>query len=266
MKSKTDALEQPPRHLFPVVRSFLADSALLALFAVRFVRTVFQPPYEFREFLKQSYLIGNKSLALVGITGFIIGLVLTIPSRPTLAQFGAESWLPAMVAVSIVREIGPIITAVICAGKVGSGIGAELSSMRVTEQIDAMQVSGTDPFKYIVITRVLAAVLMIPVLTIFSDAFALYGSYLGVNLRGDVSFTLFFSQALTKLTFMDVFPAFIKTFFFGFAIGLIGCYKGYNANTGTEGVGRAANSAVVTASLAVFILDMIAVQITSIFM
>jgi len=266
MKSKTDALEQPPRHLFPVVESFLADSALLALFAVRFVRTVFQPPYEFLEFLKQSYLIGNKSLALVGITGFIIGLVLTIQSRPTLAQFGAESWLPAMVAVSIVREIGPIITAVICAGKVGSGIGAELSSMRVTEQIDAMQVSGTDPFKYIVITRVMAAILMIPILTIFSDAFALYGSYLGVNLRGDVSFTLFFSQALTKLTFMDVFPAFIKTFFFGFAIGLIGCYKGYNANTGTEGVGRAANSAVVAASLAVFILDMIAVQITSIFM
>jgi phospholipid/cholesterol/gamma-HCH transport system permease protein len=171
-----------------------------------------------------------------------------------------------MVAVSIVREIGPIITALICAGKVGSGIGAELSSMRVTEQIDAMQVSGTDPFKYIVITRVLAATLMIPILTVFSDAFSLYGSFLGVNLRGDVSFTLFFSQAMTKLTFVDVFPAFIKTFFFGFAIGLIGCYKGYNANTGTEGVGKAANSAVVMASLFVFIIDMIAVQITSIFM
>ena len=256
----------PPRHLFPVLERLFADAASFAIFTVRFMKSVFQPPYEVNEFLKQSYLIGNRSLALVAITGFIIGLVLTIQSRPTLAQFGAASWLPAMVAVSIVREIGPIITALICAGKVGSGIGAELSSMRVTEQIDAMQVSGTDPFKYIVITRVLAATLMIPILTVFSDAFSLYGSFLGVNLRGDVSFTLFFSQAMTKLTFVDVFPAFIKTFFFGFAIGLIGCYKGYNANTGTEGVGKAANSAVVMASLFVFIIDMIAVQITSIFM
>jgi phospholipid/cholesterol/gamma-HCH transport system permease protein len=263
-----DEAGQPsqPRHLFPALERLFADAASFALFTVRLVKNVFQPPYEVNEFLKQSYLIGNRSLALVAITGFIIGLVLTIQSRPTLAQFGATSWLPAMVAVSIVREIGPIITALICAGKVGSGIGAELSSMRVTEQIDAMQVSGTDPFKYIVITRVLAATLMIPILTVFSDAFSLYGSFLGVNLRGDVSFTLFFSQAMTKLTFVDVFPAFIKTFFFGFAIGLIGCYKGYNANTGTEGVGKAANAAVVMASLVVFIIDMIAVQITSIFM
>jgi phospholipid/cholesterol/gamma-HCH transport system permease protein len=256
----------PPGHYFPALERLFADAGSSAIFTVRFVKNVFQPPYEVNEFLKQSYLIGNRSLSLVAITGFIIGLVLTIQSRPTLAQFGAASWLPAMVAVSIVREIGPIITALICAGKVGSGIGAELSSMRVTEQIDAMQVSGTDPFKYIVITRVLAATLMIPVLTVFSDAFSLCGSFLGINLRGDVSFTLFFSQAMTKLTFVDVFPAFIKTFFFGFAIGLIGCFKRYNANTGTEGVGKAANSAVVMASLFVFIIDMVAVQITSIIM
>jgi phospholipid/cholesterol/gamma-HCH transport system permease protein len=251
---------------FPVLEKFFDDSGRLALFTGRFFRNVLLPPYEINEFLKQSYLIGNKSLSLVGITGFIMGLVLTIQSRPTLKQFGAESWLPAMVAVSIVREIGPVITALICAGKVGSGIGAELSSMKVTEQIDAMQVSGTDPFKYIVITRILAATIMIPALTVFSDAFSLYGAYLGVNLQGDVSLTLFFSQVMTKLTFADVFPAFIKTFFFGFAIGLVGCYKGYNADSGTEGVGRAANSAVVSASLLVFIIDMIAVQITSIFM
>ncbi len=251
---------------FSVLETFFDDAGELARFTVRFFMNVLRPPYEFNELLKQSYLIGNKSLSLVGITGFIMGLVLTIQSRPTLKQFGAESWLPAMVAVSIVREIGPVITALICAGKVGSGIGAELSSMRVTEQIDAMQVSGTDPFSYIVVTRILAATIMIPALTLFSDAFSLYGSFLGVNLQGDVSFNLFFSQVMTKLTFMDLFPAFIKTFFFGFAIGLIGCYKGYNANSGTEGVGRAANSAVVTASLLVFIIDMIAVQITDMFM
>jgi len=251
---------------FSVLETFFDVAGELARFTVRLFMNVLRPPYEFNELLKQSYLIGTKSLSLVGITGFIMGLVLTIQSRPTLKQFGAESWLPAMVAVSIVREIGPVITALICAGKVGSGIGAELSSMRVTEQIDAMQVSGTDPFSYIVVTRILAATIMIPALTLFSDAFSLYGSFLGVNLQGDVSFNLFFSQVMTKLTFMDLFPAFIKTFFFGFAIGLIGCYKGYNANSGTEGVGRAANSAVVTASLLVFIIDMIAVQITDMFM
>jgi phospholipid/cholesterol/gamma-HCH transport system permease protein len=257
---------EKPYFSFPILEKYFEDAGHLAEFTSQFFKNVLRPPYEIGEFIKQSYLIGNKSLSLVGITGFIMGLVLTIQSRPTLKQFGAESWLPAMVAVSIVREIGPVITALICAGKVGSGIGAELSSMRVTEQIDAMQVSGTDPFKYIVISRILAATIMIPLLTIFSDAFSLYGSYLGVNLRGDVSMSLFFSQVMAKLTLIDLFPAFIKTFFFGFAIGLIGCFKGYHANTGTEGVGRAANSAVVAASLMVFIIDMIAVQITSIFM
>jgi phospholipid/cholesterol/gamma-HCH transport system permease protein len=256
----------PATPSFAGLRSVLEDTAQLVLFTLRFGRKALQPPYEIGEFLKQCYLIGNKSLLLVGITGFIMGLVLTIQSRPTLVQFGAESWLPAMVAVSIVREIGPIITALICSGKIGSGIGAELASMRVTEQIDAMKVSGTDPFRYVVVTRVLAATMMIPVLTVFSDAFSLYGSFLGVNLRGDVSLTLFVSQAMHSLEFADVLPAFIKTFFFGFAIGLIGAYKGYNATSGTQGVGKAANSAVVMASLSVFIIDLVAVQIVNVFM
>ena len=192
-----------------------------------------------------------------------MGLVLTIQSAPTLSQFGAESWLPAMVAVSIIREIGPVITALICAGKVGSGIGAELASMKVTEQIDAMEVSGTNPFKYLVVTRVVAATLMIPVLVIFADAIALAGAFMGVNITGDVSFTLYFSQVVNAVDFSDVFPAFIKTFFFGFAIGIVACYKGYNSNKGTEGVGAAANAAVVMSSLLVFIIDMIAVQFTN---
>jgi phospholipid/cholesterol/gamma-HCH transport system permease protein len=215
--------------------------------------------------MKQSFQIGYKSLPLVGITGFIIGIVLTIQSRPTLAKFGAVSLLPAMVAVSIIREIGPAITALIFAGKVGSGIGAELASMNVTEQIDAMQVSNTNPFKYLVVTRVVSATLMLPVLVVFADAIGLVGSFVGINLKGDVSAHLFFSQIFQSIGFNDLFPAFIKTFFFGFAIGLIGCYKGYNSNKGTEGVGKAANSAVVFASLMVFIIDMIAVQITSMF-
>jgi phospholipid/cholesterol/gamma-HCH transport system permease protein len=194
-----------------------------------------------------------------------MGLVLTIQSRPTLARFGAESWLPGMVAISIIREIGPVITALICAGKVGSGIGAELASMKVTEQIDAMEVSGTNPFKYLVVTRVIATTLMLPLLVILADSIGLFGSYIGVNIMDKVSLQLYVSQAVNHLDFSDVFPAFIKTFVFGFAIGIISCYKGYTSNRGTEGVGLAANSAVVISSLCIFIIDLIAVQLASFF-
>jgi phospholipid/cholesterol/gamma-HCH transport system permease protein len=246
-----------------VFDKFFLEVSSLTVFTLRFFKEVLKPPYEFNELIKQSFLIGYRSLSLIGITGFIIGLVLTIQSRPIMVKFGAVSMLPAMVAVSIVREIGPVITALIFAGKVGSGIGAELASMNVTEQIDAMQVSGTNPFKYLVVTRVASATLMLPILAVFADVLGLFGSYAGVNLKGDVSASLYFSQVIQSLEFKDVLPAFIKTFFFGFAVGLIGCYKGYNSNNGTEGVGKAANSAVVFASLMVFIIDMIAVQITS---
>jgi len=137
--------------------------------------------------------------------------------------------------------------------------------MKVTEQIDAMQVSDNNPFKYLVVTRILSATFMLPLLVIFADGVGLMGSFVGVNIKGNVSAYLFFSQIFQSLEFYDLIPAFIKTFFFGFAIGLIGCYKGYNSNKGTEGVGKAANSAVVFSSLMIFIIHMIAVQITSLF-
>lgn len=274
MPGKTEILnkesakqESPPaENRYGVVfRDFFEDIAELTRFTTRYVKELIRPPYEFNELLRQSYAIGYKSFPLVCITGFIMGLVLTIQSRPTLVEFGAESWLPAMVAVSIVREIGPVITALIFAGKVGSGIGAELASMKVTEQIDAMEVSGVNPFKFIVVTRVLATTLMLPLLVILSDGVAMYGAYVGVNLKGDVSFYLFFSQVFAKLSYADLLPAVLKTFFFGFMIGIISCFKGYNSNKGTEGVGESANTAVVLGSLSVFIIDMIAVQITSLF-
>jgi phospholipid/cholesterol/gamma-HCH transport system permease protein len=245
--------------------NFFIEVAEITRFTGRFFKTVYKPRYEIGEIVRQSYLIGYKSLSLVTVTGFIMGLVLTIQSRPTLARFGAESWLPGMVAVSIIREIGPVITALICAGKIGSGIGAELASMKVTEQIDAMEVSGTNPFKYIVVTRVIAATLMVPVLVIFADAIGLVGSYIGVNITDEVSLQLYFSNAINILDFSDVFPAFVKTFFFGFGIGIISCYKGFTSNKGTEGVGIAANSSVVVGSLCVFIIDMIAVKLADFF-
>jgi phospholipid/cholesterol/gamma-HCH transport system permease protein len=170
-----------------------------------------------------------------------------------------------MVALSLIREIAPVITALICAGKVASGIGAELGSMKVTEQIDAMEVSAINPYKYLVVTRVLATTLMIPVLVVFADAIGIYGGYIGVNIHSDLNFSRYSDQVLASLDFLDIIPATIKTFFFGFFIGLIGCYKGYTAANGTESVGKAANSAVVAASLTIFIIDMLAVQITDLF-
>ena len=246
----------------PGYQRTLADIGDISRFTMRFFREWFRPRFEVQEFFRQCYMIGNRSLGLVAITGFILGLVMTIQSRPTMAQFGAEDWIPSMVAISIIREIGPVVIALICAGKIGSGIGAELGSMKVTEQIDAMEVSGTNPFKYLVVTRVWATTLMVPILVIFADFISLYGSYLAVNMRGVTTMALFTQQVVDSLEFSDVLPAFIKTFFFGFAIGIIGCYKGYTSDKGTEGVGLAANSAVVVASLMVFIIDLLAVQIT----
>ncbi|WP_339889408.1 ABC transporter permease [uncultured Flavobacterium sp.] len=247
------------------IKKFFIEIGELTYFSSRFFRELFSKPFEFKELLRQCYNMGNKSLGLVLITGFIIGLVLTIQTRPTLEQFGAESWMPSMVSISIIREIGPIITALICAGRIGSGIGAELGSMRVTEQIDAMEVSGTNPFKYLVVTRVLATTFMIPILVIFGDAMALYGSFLVENLYGDVSFFLYFDKVFHAIEYSDLLPATIKTFFFGYAIGIVGCYKGYYCEKGTVGVGIAANSAVVYTSMLLFIIDFIAVFVTDIF-
>jgi len=247
------------------LKSFLIEIGELSLFTGRYFREALKRPFEFKELLRQCYNMGNRSLLLVVITGFIIGLVLTLQTRPTLMEFGAVSWMPSMVSISIVREIGPIITALVCAGRIGSGIGAELGSMRVTEQIDAMEVSGTNPFKYLVVTRVLAVTLMLPLLVIVGDAVALFGSYLVENIKGNVSFMLYFNQVFDALEYGDIIPATVKSFFFGLAIGIVGCFKGYHCEKGTEGVGKAANSAVVFTSLLLFIIDFIAVFVTDIF-
>jgi len=247
------------------IEDFFIEIGELTYFGGRFFKELFSKPFEFKELLRQCYNVGNRSLLLVGITGFIIGLVITLQTRPTLQEFGAESWMPTMVSISIVREIGPVIIALICAGRIASGIGAELGSMRVTEQIDAMEVSGTNPFKYLVVTRILATTLMLPILVFFGDAIALYGSYIIENIKGEVSFVLYFNKVFNALQFGDIIPATIKSFFFGFAIGLVGCFKGYYCKKGTVGVGVAANSAVVFSSMLLFIIDFIAVFVTDIF-
>ncbi|MGM0530266.1 MAG: MlaE family ABC transporter permease [Bacteroidota bacterium] len=239
----------------------LSELSGLAKFTVKIVKELTKPPFEHKELMRQCYVLGYTTLPLILVTGFILGLVMTLQSRPILVSFGAESLLPSMVSVSIVREIGPVVTALICAGKMGSGIGAELGSMKVTEQIDAMEVSGTNPMKFLVATRVLATTLMIPILVFFADAIAFVGSYIAVNLAGEISVLLYLNDAFAPLHYYDVIPATIKTFLFGFSIGAIGAYKGYTAGFGTESVGRASNSAVVISSVAIFVIDLLVVEI-----
>ncbi|MGV8095681.1 MAG: MlaE family ABC transporter permease [Mangrovibacterium sp.] len=244
------------------LEAFFLEVGDILIFTGRVIWQFFTSPFEYRELVRQGYYIGNKTLPLVSVTAFIMGLVLTLQSRPVLVEFGAQSLLPGMISVSIIREIGPVITALLCAGKVSSGIGAELGAMKVTEQLDAMEVSGVKPLNYVVATRVLASTILVPVLVIVADAIGLLGSFFAVSMSEKISLTLFLSQAFDSLSFSDIVPATIKSFFFGFFIGLIGSYKGYNTQRGTESVGLAANSAAVTASLVIFIIDLLAVQLT----
>lgn len=263
MSSSVNNIKKPIVKFY--FKNIFEDIGKVTLFTLRFFKEATTPPFEFKEFLWQCFAIGYKSLPLVSITGFIMGLVLTIQSRPTMSKFGAESWLPSMVGLSLIREIAPVITALICAGKIASGIGAELGSMKVTEQIDAMEVAAINPFKYLVVTRIMATTIMIPILVVYADFVGVLGGYVGFNIHESMNFYRYFSNVLEHLEFLDLFPAIIKTFFFGFAIGLVGSYKGFTAKNGTESVGKAANTAVVTASLTIFIIDMIAVQITDLF-
>src|SRR5688572_9859211 len=247
------------------LKNFLTSLADVYRFTVRFFKNAFGPPFEIKEILRQCFLVGNKSLFLVAFTSFLAGIVFTKQSRPSLASFGAESWLPSLVSQAVVRSLGPLITGLICAGKLGSNIGAELGSMQVSEQIDAMEVSGTRPFSYLVVSRVVATTLMVPLLVIFTDVIALLGSFLMVNSINNSSFLLYFNEVAESVTYLDIFSSLIKSAFFGFAIGIIGSYAGYHSDKGTTGVGKAANTAVVVSMLSIFILDLISLQVINLF-
>lgn len=242
---------------------FFLELAEVAAFIGRFFREAFLPPYEFREIVRQCYEVGYRSLLLISTTGFITGIVFTNQSRPSLADFGATSWLPSLIAIAIVRALGPLVTALIAAGKVGSSIGAELGSMNVTEQIDAMEVSGTDPFKFLVVSRVIATSVTIPLLTMYTIFVALIGAYINVNANEQTSFTSYIQEVFGAITYLDIFASVLKSIVFGFTIGMVGCYKGYHSSKGTEGVGKAANSSVVTAMFLVFIEELLSLQIVS---
>lgn len=243
-------------------RLFLELSGIYA-FTLKFFREAFLPPYEFKEFIKQCYQVGYNSLPLISLTGFITGIVFTNQSRPSLADFGATSWLPALISIAIIRALAPLVTALIAAGKVGSNIGAELGSMKVTEQIDAMEVSGTNPFKFLVVSRVLATTLMIPVLTMYTAFVALMGAFLNVHQNELTSFASYFNDVFEAISFLDVFSTLIKSVAFGYTIGITSCYTGYHSSKGTEGVGKAANSAVVASMFLIFIEEILIVTVVN---
>jgi len=267
MKSDTESLIKPqkenkgPGKLLGIF-IILFD---VGQFIMRFFKEGFLPPYEGKELMRQCYNIGYRSLLLISTTGLITGLVFTKQSRPSLAEFGATSWLPSLVAIALLRTLAPLLTALIAAGKVGSSIGAELGSMRVTEQIDAMEVSATNPFKFLVSTRVLASTITLPILTFYTALVGMLGSLLNVSLNEGTSASAFFQSALESITFLDITASTVKSIVFGFTIGMVGCYQGYNSLKGTEGVGKAANSAVVIGMFLVFVEEVIGVQFFSLF-
>src|SRR5688572_28725181 len=246
-------------------RNFLLRIADIFQFVIRVIKGFFVPPFEWKEIIRQCFLVGNKSLFLIGFTAFIAGVVFTRQSRPSLASFGAESWLPSLVSQAVVRSLGPLITGLICAGKLGSNIGAELGSMQVSEQIDAMDVSGTRPISYLVVSRITATTLMLPLLVIYADVITLIGSYLTVNMVNKTSFQLYFYEVSVNVTYLDIFSSLVKSAFFGFAIGLVGSYAGYHSGKGTTGVGKAANSAVVISMILIFVIDLISLQFINLF-
>jgi phospholipid/cholesterol/gamma-HCH transport system permease protein len=232
-------------------------------FTMRFFKEAVAPPIHFREIINQCFEVGLKALPLITLTGFVTGIVFTKQSRPSLEEFGAASWLPSLIGIAIVRALGALVTALICAGKIGSSIGAELGSMKVTEQIDAMEVSAINPFKYLVVTRVWATILTVPILALYCSFVALLGSYVNVNSEESTGFIAFYQSAFKTITFVDIFSSLFKSVVFGFTIGIIGCYKGYHATQGTRGVGKAANQAVVLSMFLIFIEEIVIVQLSN---
>ncbi|SEN37569.1 phospholipid/cholesterol/gamma-HCH transport system permease protein [bacterium A37T11] len=243
------------------IKRMFIELANIARFVGRFFKELFNPPFEFKEIIRQCYEVGWKSLPLISLTGFVVGFVFTNQSRPSLQEFGATSWLPALISIAIIRALAPLVTALISAGKVGSNIGAELGSMNVTEQIDAMEVSGTNPFKFLVVSRVIATTFMIPILTFYSAFVGLLGGFLNINQNENTSFLSYFYEVFDAVDFLDLFAMGFRSIIFGFTIGIVGCYQGYHSSKGTEGVGRAANWSVVMSMFLIFVEELLIVQI-----
>ena len=237
----------------------------VGMFCGRMLRAALHPPYELRELIRQLDVVGAKSLPLVALAGAATGVVLSLETRDSLSRFGAKSFLPAVIVFSIIKESGPVITGLVVSGRVGAGIGAELGSMKVTEQIDAMEASAVDPYKFLAATRVLACVLMLPLLTLAADFCGVVMGWIATTLSEPVSFRLFLEHGFKNVAYSDFIPPTLKTMVFGFIIGVIACFQGMHTRGGTEGVGRSATSSVVLASLFVILADVVLVRLILMF-
>ena len=247
-----------PKRFFVSVFEWFGE---LGLFCARLVRSALVPPYEFHELLRQCDEIGSKSLPLIALAGAATGVVISLQTRDSLVRFGAKSFLPAVIAFSLVKESGPIITGLMVSGRVGAGIGAQIGSMRVTEQIDAMEASAVDPFKFLVATRVLACIVMLPLLTLASDFCGILMGWVANTLTEPVSLRLFLDNGFKNMLFSDFIPPTLKTMVFGFIIGIVACFQGMRTQGGTEGVGRSATRSVVLSSLFVVLADVVLVRL-----
>jgi phospholipid/cholesterol/gamma-HCH transport system permease protein len=244
----------------PVLRLLVATGAL-AVFAGRAVVDAFRPPYDFAEILRHLYQFGLRSIPLIMTSGFAIGVVLSMHTRASLERFGAEAMIPAGLAIALIRETGPLTAGLLVSGRVGAGIGAEIGAMRVTEQIDALEASAVDAFKYLVVTRVIACMIAMPLLTTMMNFAGVLGGYVAEAVQSGMSWQLYFERSFTYIGYSDLIPATLKTIVFGFLIAITGGYLGFTTRGGTEGVGNASTRSVVMASILIILSNVILVRI-----
>jgi phospholipid/cholesterol/gamma-HCH transport system permease protein len=237
----------------------------LGVFIGRVAKAMFTRPLEWSEFLHQLDAAGAKSLPLVVLAGAATGVVLSLQSRASLVRFGAKSMLPTMLVFSIIKEMGPIITGLVASGRIGAGIGAELGSMKVTEQIDAMEASAVNPYKYLAATRILACIVVLPLLTLAADACGILLGWVANTLAEPISFQLFINNGLSGVAFSDFLPPTLKTAVYGLIIGTVSCFQGMRTTGGTAGVGRSATSSVVLSSLFIILADVLLVRLILVF-
>ena len=231
------------------------------VFAGRAITEAFRPPFEVRETVHQLFELGCRSMPLIAAAGFAVGVVLSMHTRASLARFGAEALIPAGLAIALVRETGPLTAALLLSGRIGAGIGAELGAMRVTEQIDALEATAVDSFKYLVVTRVIACVIALPILTTLMNFTGMLGGYAAESALTGMPLRTYFNAAFSLIGFSDLIPATAKTMVFGFIIASVASYLGVNTTGGTEGVGRASTKSVVTASILLILANVVLVRI-----
>jgi phospholipid/cholesterol/gamma-HCH transport system permease protein len=230
-------------------------------FAFRAIREMFRPPYEVRETLRQLFELGCRSVPLIAASGLAVGVVLSMHTRASLARFGAEALIPAGLAIALVRETGPLTAGLLLSGRIGAGIGAELGAMKVTEQIDALEAVAVDPFKYLVVTRVIACVIAVPLLTTVMNFTGMLGGFAAETAVTGMPLTTYFRQAFASVQFSDLIPATLKTMVFGFIIATVSSYLGVHTTRGTEGVGQASTRSVVLSSIILIAANVLLVRI-----